>query len=89
MSVVSAVLSLAAAVGFSAMTIVPRPAAETFRMTAMSVTSAFFFAWLVVALWARARQQAEASAPVPFWLRSVLLAVSASYSLGLIFGMLA
>ena len=43
MSLVSAVLSLAAAVGLSAMTIVPRSGTETIRATEMSVAVVFFF----------------------------------------------
>jgi hypothetical protein len=88
MSLVSAALSLAAVLGFSAISIVPRPGAETYRTAAMGVSSMFFLAWLVVAFWARTRQRAEA-APVPRWLRGFLLVVSAVYSLGLIFGILA
>jgi hypothetical protein len=87
MSLVSAVLSLAAVLGFSAITVVPRPGAETYRATVMGVASMFFLAWLAVAFWARTRQRAEA-APVPRWLRSFLLAVSAVYSLAIILGIL-
>src|SRR5882672_10054425 len=81
MSLVSAVLSLAAVLGFSAITIIPRPGAETFRATVMGVASMFFLAWLALALWARTRQRADA-APVSRWLRGVLLVVSTVYSLG-------
>ena len=89
MSLVSAVLSLAAVLGFYAMTIVPRPGAETLRATVMAVASTFFLGWLAVAFWARTRQRMETSAPVPRWLRTTLLVVSAVYSLGITFGILA
>lgn len=88
MSLISAFLSLAAAVGFSAMTVVPRPGAEKLRAIEMTVATSFFFRWLVLALWARTRQRMETSAPVSGWLRGALLFLSALYSLGIILGVL-
>ena len=88
MALISAFLSLATAVGLSAMSIVPRPGAERLRMMEMAVATCFFFGWLVLALWARARQRVESSAPVPAWLRGALLVVSALYSLGIVIGVL-
>ena len=89
MSLISAFLSLAAAVGLSAMTVVPRPGAEGLRTVEMTVATSFFFGWLVLALWARTRQRIEASSPVAGWVRGCLLAISGLYSLGMILGVLA
>jgi len=89
MSLASALLSLLAVLALSAITIVPRPGAETFRASAMGVGAIFFFVWLVLALWARKRWRAEASNPAPVWLRRVLLGVSVVYCLALILGILA
>ena len=87
MSLVSGMLSLATVLAFSAITIVPRPGAETFRAIVIGVTGVFFLAWMAVAFWARTRQRADA-APVPRWLRGVLLVVSTVYSLGIILGVI-
>jgi hypothetical protein len=87
-SLISAFFSLAAAIGFSAMTVVPRSGAEKVRTIEMAIATSFFFGWLVLALWARTRQRMEASAPVPGWLRGALLVIGALYSLGIILGVL-
>lgn len=89
MSLVSAFLSLAAAVGMSAMTVVPRPGAERFRTMGITVTTSLFFAWLLVALWARTRHRMVTTLPVPDWLRRGLIVLNALYSLGIVFGVLA
>ncbi len=89
MSLVSALLSLLAILTLSAITSVPRPGTETFRAAAMSVGAIFFFVWLAVMLWARKRWRAEASDPVPIWLRRGLLGVSAVYCLVILLGILA
>jgi len=83
-SLVSAVLSLAAVLGFSAMTFFPGLGAERFRAAAMTLAAVFIVAWLGVAFRARARQRVEASVPVAPWLRRVLLLVGIFYSLGII-----
>jgi hypothetical protein len=88
MSLVSGLLSLLAVLALSAITIVPRPGAETFRAAAIGVGATFFFVWLAVAFWARKRWRAEVSHPVPPWLRRVLLGVSAVYSLIIVLGIL-
>jgi hypothetical protein len=89
MSLISAFLSLAAAAGFSAMTVVPRPDADRSRTIEVTISASFFFGWLVLALWARTRQRMEASAPVPGWLRVSLLVGNGLYSAGIILGVLA
>lgn len=88
MSLVSALLSLLAVLALSAITIVPRPGAETFRGAAMAIGTSFFFVWLAVAFWARKRGRAEASNPVPRWPRRVLLGLSGVYCLIVILGIL-
>ena len=88
MSLVSALLSLAAVLAFSVITFVPRPGAETFRAIVMILAGIFFVLWLRVAFWAKARRRSETSAPLPPWLKRILLLVSAAYSLGIILGIL-
>jgi hypothetical protein len=80
MSLVSALLSLLAVLGLSAMTIVPGAGAESFRATTMIVVGVFFVAWLSVAFWARPRQRTESGAIIPRWLSRLLVVVSAVYS---------
>jgi hypothetical protein len=88
MSLVSALVSLLAVLALSAITVVPRPGAETLRAVAMGVGTAFFFLWLAVTLWARKRWRVEASNPVPPWLRRVVLGAGAVYCLVIILGLL-
>ena len=89
MSLVSALLSLLAVLALSAVTIVPRPGAESFRAAVIGVGTIFFFVWLVVVFWAKRRWRVEASDPVPVWLRRVLLGAGAVYCLVILLGMLA
>ncbi len=89
MALVSALLSLLAVLALSAISLVARPGAETFRATVMGVGTVFFLVWLVVMFWARRRWRVEASDPVPVWLRCVLLGVSAVYCLVILLGVLA
>ena len=81
-SLVSALMSLIAIFGLSAMTIVPSHGAESWRSQMMLVASAFLVGWLCVAVWMRPRQN-----PVlpPRWLRGLLVIAGVVYMLGILF----
>ena len=83
-SLVCAAISLLALIGFSAMTIVPRPGAESARTQMMMVAGLFAVAWFGVAFWARPRQSGVASLP-PQWLRRLLVGVGIAYLLVVFF----
>ena len=74
-------MSLLAVLGSSAMTIVPRPGAESARDQMMLVAGAFFVAWLCVAFWVRMRQRAASQPVLPHWLRWLLMFVGVVYLL--------
>ena len=83
MSLICAVMSLLAVLGFSAMTFVP--GAESTRVLMMAVAGFFAVAWLGVAFWARPRQRVAAQSLPPLWLRRLLVCVSVVYLLGVFF----
>ena len=85
MSVVCALMSLLAILGFSVMTVVPRPGAESWRSQMMFVAGIFVVAWLCLAFWVRARQRATSQPLPPQWLRRLLVCISVVYSLGVFF----
>ena len=78
-SLICALMSLLAVLGFSAMTIVPGPGAGSWRSQMMLVAGAFFVGWLCLALWARRRP-----ASPPQWLRRSLVVVGVVYVLGVL-----
>jgi uncharacterized membrane protein YhdT len=80
-SLVCAVMSLLAVLAFSAMTIVPRPGAESLRRQMMLVASAFLVGWLCLAFWMRPRQPPTSP---PQWLRASLIFVGIVYVLGVL-----
>jgi hypothetical protein len=80
MPLICALMSLLAIFGFSAMTIVPRSGAESFRGHMIFAAGAFCVAWLCLAFWLRARSQAS----LPRWFRRLLVVVSIFYVLAVI-----
>ncbi len=82
MSLASALLSLLAVLALSAITIVPRSGAASFRVFAMEVGFVVFFVWLGVAFWAMKRWRAETCHPAPVWLRCILLGGAAKGDTG-------
>jgi hypothetical protein len=88
MSLVAALLSLLAILALSAMTVVPRSNALRFRDAAMAVESVLFLVWLGVSLWVWRRQRVEASEPVAVWKKRLLLAVSVTYCLVTLLGIM-
>jgi hypothetical protein len=85
MSLVCALMSLLAVFGISAMTVVPRPGAESARAQMMLAAGAFAVAWLCLAFWVRARRRAASQSPPPQWLMRLLIGVSVVYLLGVFF----
>jgi len=83
LSLVSALLSLLALLAWSAMTIVPRPGAESFRTTTMLAIGGFLVVWVSVALTTRPRQTRN-SHRLPIWLGRLLIAANVVYSLVII-----
>jgi hypothetical protein len=81
-SLISALMSLLAIFGLSAMTIVPRHGAESWRSQMMLVAGVFLVGWLCVAFWMRPRQR---PALPPRWLRGLLVIVGIVYMLGILF----
>jgi hypothetical protein len=79
---VSSVASLVAAVGFSAMSIVPSPGAEAWRWRMILAAAAFLIVWLGLAVWARRKMHLSAGAPaLPTWLGRTLVAAGVVYVL--------
>ena len=78
-SLICALMSLLAILGFSAMTIVPGPGAESWRSQMLVVAGAFFIGWLCLAFWTRRR-----TASPPPWLRRSLVVVGIVYMLGVL-----
>ncbi|MES2921198.1 MAG: hypothetical protein V4819_06620 [Verrucomicrobiota bacterium] len=81
-SLVCALLSLLAVLGFSAMTIVPRPGAESLRGQMMLVAGVFLVGWLCLATWVRPHRR---TASPPQWLIGLLIFVGIDYALGVFF----
>ena len=77
-SLTSAFVSLLAALGFSAMTIVPSPHAESLRARWLLACGAFFVGWLSLAFWSRPQQGVGLP---PSWLRGLLVAFGIIYCL--------
>jgi hypothetical protein len=77
MALICALMSLLAIFGFSAMTIVPRAGAESFRGHMVFAAGAFCVAWLGLAFWLRARPQTS----LPAWSGRLLMAISIIYVL--------
>ena len=84
MSLVSALVSLLALLGFSAMSFVPGPGVEKERAVMMTVAGLFAVAWLGLALWARPRRNAALQPLPPQWLRRLLVGVGVVYTLMLL-----
>ena len=84
-SLICVAMSLLALFGLSAMTIVPRPGAESIRARTMVVAVVFAVAWLGVAFWARPRKGAAAKSLPPLWLRRSLVVAGVVYMLGVFF----
>ena len=80
-SLICVLMSLLAIFGFSAMTIVPSPGAESWRSQMMLVAGAIFVGWLCLAFWARPRQR---TASPPQWLSRSLVVVGVIYVLGVL-----
>lgn len=78
-------MSLLVILVFSAMTIVPRPGAESFRGQMMLAAGGFFVAWLGLALWVRARQRAPGRSSLPKWLTRLLVFGGVVYLLAVFF----
>jgi hypothetical protein len=76
-SLVSAVMSLVAIIGLSAMEVAPGAGAEIWCM--ILVASAFLVGWLCLAFWMRPRQR-----PVlpPRWLKGMVVFVGIVYVVG-------
>ena len=85
MSLICVAMSLLALLGFSAITIVPHPEAESIRAQTMTVAGVFAVAWLGVAFWARPRRGAVAQSLPPQWLRRSLVVAGVVYVLGVFF----
>jgi len=81
-SLVGALMSMLAIFGLSAMTIVPRHGAESWRSLMILVAGAFLVGWLCIAFWIRPRQH---PALPPRWLTGLLVFVSIVYALGILF----
>jgi hypothetical protein len=79
-------MSFLAVLGFSAMSIVPHPGAESWRGQMMLIAGAFLVGWLSFAFWARARQQRMASPPQ--WLSRLLVFVGVVYAVAIFFFMI-
>jgi len=79
-SLVSAVMSLVAIFGISAMTFVPR--AESSQERLMLASAAFFLVWLSLAIWLR-----PGARPVslPRWARGLLVSAGVIYVLLILF----
>lgn len=71
-------MSLLAIFGLSAMTIVPRPGAESFRGHMIFAAGAIFIVWLWLAFWVRVRQR---QASLPQWFSRLFVVVSIIYVL--------
>lgn len=82
MSVVCALMSLVGVLATSAMTIVPRPGAETDRAVMMSVAGGFAIVWLCLAFWARPGRRAGEHSPPSSWLMRILTCAGLVYLLG-------
>jgi hypothetical protein len=77
---ICALMSFLAILGLLAMTVVPRPGAESFRGQMLFAAGAFFAAWLGLAFWLRAHPPA----PLPNWFRRLLVVVSIFYVLAVL-----
>ena len=83
-SLICGAMSLLALFGFSAMTFVPHPGAESARTQMMMVAGILTVAWFGIAFWARPRQSGVASLP-PQWLRWLLVGIGITYLLVVFF----
>ena len=82
MSLISAVLSLVAFIGFGAMTAVPHSAGRSFPFKTAVAIGLGGVVWMNIAAWAYRRERSAARKEIPRWLKSLLLVISALYSLG-------
>lgn len=89
MSLVSAIMSLVCAIGFSAITIAPGPGAEAGRARLVLLAVAFFVAWLCLALWVRIRKRSGSPPALPKWVETPLILVSFLYCLVVLFSVIA
>jgi hypothetical protein len=78
-SLVSALMSLVAILGLSAMTVVPR--VESLRGQMMLVSGVFFLIWISLAFWLRPR---PSLASLPRWARGLLVSAGVAYVLGIL-----
>jgi hypothetical protein len=79
---VCSVASLVAAVGLSAMSIVPSPGAEAWRWRTILAAVTFLVGWLGLAIWARRKMRLSVgAATLPTWLGRTLVAVGVVYVL--------
>jgi hypothetical protein len=78
-SLVSATLSLIMILARSAMTVVPR--AESSHSHIAMVLGVFFVVWLSLAFWLRPRAM---PAPLPRWMRGLLVSTGAVYIIGIL-----
>ncbi|HEX4264558.1 MAG TPA: hypothetical protein VH597_09485 [Verrucomicrobiae bacterium] len=80
-SLVSALMSLIAILGLSAMTIVPHRGAELWQAQMMLISAVFFLIWIALAFCLRPRP----SLPLlPRWLRGTLTGAGVVYVLGIL-----
>lgn len=82
-SLACALSSLLGVFSLSAMTIVPRPGAESARTRMMLVAGLAGLAWFGLAYWARMRQRK--SAPVLQWLDWILIGIGVIYLMAFVF----
>jgi hypothetical protein len=79
---VCSVASLVAAMGLSAMSIVPSPGAEAWRWRMILAAAAFLVGWLGVAIWARRQMRLSVGASMlPTWFGRTLVAAGVAYVL--------
>ena len=78
-SLASALMSLIAILGLSAITIVPRE--ESWRGRMMLVSGVLFLVWISLALWLRPRPSLVS---LPRWGRGLLVLAGAAYILGVL-----
>jgi hypothetical protein len=78
-SLVSALMSLVAILGFSAMTVIPL--AESWRGHMMLVSGVFCLVWLSLAFWLRPRPSLTS---LPRWVRGLLVLAGVVYVLGVL-----
>jgi len=78
-SLVSAMMSLVAILGISAMTFVPR--AESSRSHMMLAAGVFCLIWMSLAFWLRPR---PSLASLPRWVRGLLVSAGVVYVLGVL-----